>query len=238
MWLSGFCSGLALNYVCYRVQQQKWVKWALVSGFVLFAITGKFGLGGDQQIARNFIFLVTTPASVYLFLLFKNEISFLSMLPVFWAACVLSFKLSFGIFLDAYIFVASLIFLSGAWFWVYVEKPAPPVKTGPNQLMVKSSGKETPVAAVDVVYLKAEGNFTEIHTADGRTLLHQLPIGKLMDDPPDGHIRVHRSYAVNTAKIKSLRSAAGSKYWLELEGAEDVPVSRFRVADIRNLLSS
>jgi len=238
MWLSGLCSGLALNYVCYRVQQQKWVKWALVSGFVLFAILGKFGLGGDQQIARNFIFLVATPAAVYLFLLFRNEISFLSMLPVFWAACVLSFKLSFGIFLDAYIFVASLIFLSGAWFWVYVEKPAPPVKASPNQLMVKSSGKETPVAAVDVVYLKAEGNFTEIHTADGRTLLHQLPIGKLMDDPPDGHIRVHRSYAVNTAKIKSLRSAAGSKYWLELEGAEDVPVSRFRVADIRNLLSS
>ena len=85
---------------------------------------------------------------------------------------------------------------------------------------------------------KAEGNFTEVHTADGRTFLHQLPMGKIMEDPPHGHIRVHRSYAVNTARIKTLRSAAGSKYWLELDNAEDIPVSRFRVADIRNLLSS
>ena len=238
MWLSSICSGLTLNYICYRVQPQKWVKWVLLAGFVLFAILGKFGLGGDQQIARNFIYLAATPAFIYLFLLFKSEISFPSMLPLFWAFCVLSFKLSFGIFLDAYIFVASLIFLSGAWFWVYVEKPPPPVKAGPNQLMIKSSGKETRVAAVDVVYLKAEGNFTEVHTADGRTFLHQLPMGKIMEDPPHGHIRVHRSYAVNTARIKTLRSAAGSKYWLELDNAEDIPVSRFRVADIRNLLSS
>lgn len=104
--------------------------------------------------------------------------------------------------------------------------------------MIKSSGKETFVAAKDVIYLKAEGNFTEIHTADGRTFLHQLPIGKLMEDPPNRHIRVHRSYAVNRTGIKALRSAEGSKYWLELNNAEKIPVSRFRVADIRNLLSS
>jgi hypothetical protein len=238
MWFSIICAGLTLNYICYSVQQHKWVSITLISGFLIFAITGNFGLGGDQQIARNFIFLAATPTFIYLFLLFKNEISFLSVLPLYWAACVLSFKLSFGIFLDAYIFVASLIFLGSAWFWVYVRKPPAPARTGQSHLLIKSKGKEIYVAAKDAIYLKAEGNFTEVLKADGTTLLHQLPIGKIMDSPPDGYIRVHRSYAVNKDYIKSLRSAEGSKYWLELNGAGNIPVSRFRVAEIRSLLSA
>ena len=103
--------------------------------------------------------------------------------------------------------------------------------------MVKSKGKESYVAIADAVYLKAEGNFTTIMKSDGTTALHHLPLGKIMEDPPQDFVRVHRSYAVNRAYIAALRSAPGSKYWLEMKDADDVPVSRYRVAELRALLT-
>ena len=160
------------------------------------------------------------------------------MLPMFWAACFWSVQISFGVFLDSYIFLASLILLSSAWFWVYVGKPQEPPRPGATQLMIKSRGKEIYVAARDIIYLKAEGNFTELLKTDGSVLLHHLPMGKIMGRPPEGFIRVHRSYVVNRAHVTALRSAEGSKYWLELKGAENIPVSRYRVAEIRSLLSA
>ena len=67
-------------------------------------------------------------------------------------------------------------------------------------------------------------------------MLHHLRLGEIMDNPPLGFIRVHRSYAVNKSRIKALRAAEGSKYWIELDGADDIPVSRYRVAEIREAM--
>lgn len=239
MWLSLIGAGLTLNFICLSLQKQPWVRVALFAALVLYVSTGYVGLGGDRQIALNFMMLAATPTAIHLWFFLKKEVTFLSTLPIFWMACLLSFLWSFGIFLDSYIFIASIIFLASAWFWVYVEKPAPAsTSESPGRLVVKSKGKEIYIDAEDAIYLKAEGNFTGIVRADGTSVLHQLPLGKLMLQPPPGFVRVHRSYAVNRAYIKALRSAPGSKYWLELNGADDIPVSRYRVAELRAILTA
>ena len=237
MWLSLVCAGLTLNAVCLALHKQRWIRFATLAALIALIATGFVGFGGDRQLALNFLSLAAIPVAVQAWLILKKEITFLSMLPIFWVACVLSYQWSIGIFLDSYIFVASIIFLASAWFWVYVEKPMPATTTAATgRLVVKSKGKEIFVEPGEVVYLKAEGNFTGIMKADGKSLLHQLPLGKLMLEPPPGFIRVHRSYAVNRSRIKALRSAPGSKYWLELDGADDIPISRYRVAEIRAVL--
>ena len=237
MWLSPILASLTLNYIGYSLHPHRWVKYALAGGFIACVATGLVGLGGDYQIALNFLALAATPALVQLWFFTRREITFFSTLPIFWCACVLSFLWSIGVFLDSYIFIASIIYLASAWFWVYVEKPLPVEDSAPGRLVVKSKGKEIYIPAGDVVFLRAEGNFTMVVRADGSEVLHQLPLGKIMDQPPPGIIRVHRSYAVNRDRIKALRSAEGSKYWLEMEGADDVPVSRYRVSEIRPILA-
>ena len=237
MWLSLLSAGLTFNFICMSLHKEPWVKILLLAAIVMYLLTEVVGTGGDRQLAMNFIALAAAPAAIHLWFAVKKDVSFLSMLPIFWLACLASFEWSIGIFLDSYIFIASIIFLASAWFWVYVEKPTPQPASTPGSLVVKSAGKEIFVAIEDAMYLKAEGNFTEIMKSDGKTLLHQLPIGKLMLEPPPGFVRVHRSYAVNRAFIKALRSAPGSKYWLDLEGGDEIPVSRYRVAEVRAILA-
>jgi len=239
MWASLVCAGLTLNFICFSLHKQPWVRYVLLAAIILGVVTGYVGLGGDRQIALNFLSLAAAPAAIHLWFFLKKEVTFLSTLPLFWLACVVSFAWSIGLFLDSYIFIASIIFLASAWFWVYVEKPEPePAETQPGRLVVKSKGREIFVSPEDAVYLKAEGNFTTIMKADGSSLLHQLPLGKILLEPPPGFVRVHRSYAVNKAYIRALRSAPGSKYWLEMNGADDVPVSRYRVAEVRGILAA
>lgn len=238
MWASLIGAGLTLNFICFSLHKQPWVRYVLFGALVVAVVTGRVGLGGDRQLALNFLTLAAIPAAIHLWFFVRKEVTFLSTLPIFWLACVVSYQWSIGLFLDSYIFIASIIYLASAWFWVYVEKPEPEaVAAAPGRLVVKSKGKEIYVPARDAVYLKAEGNFTTIMKADGSSLLHQLPLGKILNEPPPGFIRVHRSYAVNKTYIKTLRSAPGSKYWLELNGAEDVPVSRYRVAEVRGVLA-
>jgi len=238
MWLSLIFAGLTLNFICANLQNQRWIRYTLLAAFALCITTGWVGLGGDRQIALNFITLAAPPTAIQLWFLVKKDITFFSTLPIFWLACAISYLWSIGIFLDSYIFIASIVFLGSAWFWVFVEKPVPVATAAPGSLIVRSRGKETYIDAGDVICLKAEGNFTAIRKANGTSVLHHLALGKIMDQPPPGFIRIHRSYAVNRAYILALRSAPGSKYWLEIKGAEDIPVSRYRVAEIRAILAS
>ena len=59
-----------------------------------------------------------------------------------------------------------------------------------------------------------------------------------MEAPPTGFVRVHRSHAVNVDRVRSLRSRAGSRYEVELDGGVNAPVSRFQVRMVREMLKS
>lgn len=244
MWISSNLAGFSLWYLCFRLEQKRWIRYVLFVGLALVVLSHFFSIGGDRQIARNFLFLSAVPATVYTIQWFRGQASFMLMMPVFWLACFASNILSYGIFLDSYFFVASLTFLASAWFWTYTAPVANTVseepeidQRAPTNFRVKDKGRETIIGAESVVVLHAEGNFTKLIKSDGSILLHQSRLGHIMDNPPPSFLRVHRSFAVNTRYVKALRSAEGSKYWLEMEGAEDVPVSRYRVAEIRNAIA-
>jgi two-component system LytT family response regulator len=77
----------------------------------------------------------------------------------------------------------------------------------------------------DIAYLKAQGNYTEVHTRNGKHLYSKTlkEIEGLL--PPISFVRVHRSYVVNVAYIKSYDRSLGQSH-LVLDNTHVIPVSR------------
>lgn len=240
-WLSNLLSGLALVYTCFRMTHNRSDK-AILFGGVILVFMGFFVpmKSGDMKLALEFITLSAVPALVFSVHLFRKQISYLCTLPLFSLACAVSSGLSVGLFLDSFQFVAALVLIGGAWLWVYVDvrrlSPEPNPSLTSTSFVIRTAEGEKTIHTRDCVALKGEGNYTTLILENGSTLLHQDGLGAIMDSQPEGFARVHKSYAVNIARARRLRSATGSKYWLDMSNGEKVPVSRYRAAEVRSLL--
>ncbi len=103
---------------------------------------------------------------------------------------------------------------------------------------VQATGKTIFIPLAAITHLKASGNYTEIHRADGRWELDNRSLKALMDDLPAGSfLRVHRSHAVKIDCIASLASAEGSRYAITLTNGQTLPVGRSRITAIRQALA-
>lgn len=241
-WLSNSLAGLALIYTCYLMNKDRLSRGIVLVGVAISIASSFLPINsGDGRMALDFVLLCLVPAVVFAFLLLKGQVSYLSTLPIFCVACVISNLLSTGLFLDSFQFIASLIFIAGAWLWVYVDchQQAPNEPSSPGcKVFNVSSASGNKVIAVDECYaLKGEGNYTNLLLTNGSKVLHQDGLGTIMQTEPAGFARVHKSYAVNLSAVKQLRSATGSKYWAEMINGEKVPVSRYRVAELRGKLA-
>ncbi len=244
-WLSNIAAGTALIYTCYWMNRNRLTKRVLVAGMLLLFLSYFIPMNsGDERLALDFILLILGPALAFLFSLRKRQISYLTTLPIFWVACVISNLLAPGLFLDSFQFIGSLIFIAGAWLWVYVDfrkdidRSVEPDNCDIIDSFKVISQKGTKVIPVaDCYALKGEGNYTSLLLLDGSTVLHQDGLGAIMDSTPLNFVRVHKSYAVNSAAVLKLKSAPGSKYWVEMSNGESVPVSRYRAAELRGILS-
>lgn len=87
-------------------------------------------------------------------------------------------------------------------------------------LFLKKDNRFERVAISDVLYLKADGNYTSIYTTKG-TYLYTLLLKTIEDKfPADAFIRVHRSYMVNIAAIDGFE---GNLLYI---GSAKIPVSK------------
>jgi len=98
---------------------------------------------------------------------------------------------------------------------------------------LETSGRTVLVDPGEIAYLKAAGNYTEVHMTSGGTHFDNRNLSKLLDALPDAFFRLHRSYAVNLDQAAAVTSAEGSRYHLETSAGARIPVSRSRVAELR-----
>ncbi|MEA1942683.1 MAG: LytTR family DNA-binding domain-containing protein [Pseudomonadota bacterium] len=98
---------------------------------------------------------------------------------------------------------------------------------------LETSGRTVLVDPGEIAYLKAAGNYTEVHMTSGGTHWDNRNLSKLLDALPDAFFRLHRSYAVNLDQAAAVTSAEGSRYHLETSAGARIPVSRSRVAELR-----
>jgi two-component system, LytTR family, response regulator len=75
------------------------------------------------------------------------------------------------------------------------------------------------VRLTDVVRLKANGNFTDVHLADGSKKMVCRFLKYFSDMLPLPFMRVHKSFMINTNYVKSYHKSAGG-YITMMDGAE------------------
>ena len=107
----------------------------------------------------------------------------------------------------------------------------------PSDIAITAPGRMEKISTARITHLKGAGDYVEIQTDDGRTLLHSGSLSALEDTLPATFLRVHRSYIVNTAFVKALERDASGTGLLALSTGTGIPVSRRVLPVVRKALS-
>ena len=85
----------------------------------------------------------------------------------------------------------------------------------------------------EIMYCEAEGNYTYIHTQDGKKRLIPKTLKDIESMIHDaGFLRIHQSYLANVAYLKSYSRQDGG--FIELKNGKQLPVSRARKEELLN----
>lgn len=91
------------------------------------------------------------------------------------------------------------------------------------------------ISVTDILYCESESNYTLIHLVNEPTFTVCKTLGEIEEILPSSmFLRVHRSYLVNTKKIKEMIKSDGG--FLVMENNVEIPVSRNKKDEIGELL--
>lgn len=107
------------------------------------------------------------------------------------------------------------------------EPPAPPpVPARPERFLVRKLRREFLIAAGDIDWLQAEGNYVGLHVNGHDYLLRATLTDFLTQLDPTTFARVHRSHAVNLGRIREIEPLDGGDARLHMQDGTTVPCSR------------
>lgn len=106
--------------------------------------------------------------------------------------------------------------------------PAPPVAPAarPERFLVRKLRKEFLIAAADIEWLQAQGNYVGLHVNGHDYLLRSTLTDFLQQLDPARFVRVHRSYAVNLDRIGEIEPLEAGDARLRMKDGSEVPCSR------------
>ncbi|WP_171012480.1 MULTISPECIES: LytTR family DNA-binding domain-containing protein [unclassified Sphingomonas] len=136
-------------------------------------------------------------------------------LALLWASLVPGF-LDSGYYLLAAAFLAIAAIPKRA---VPVEAPPP---AAPAYVTLPHGNAQHRVASGDLLHAQAEDDYCRVHLADGRSLLVTANLGSLVRMAAPHMIRVHRSHAINGAKLAVVHRGGP----IELVDGTSIPVGR------------
>ncbi len=102
-------------------------------------------------------------------------------------------------------------------------------------IAIKRRGVIEPVDLDRVHFFRGANVYSEACLEDGSVLLHDKPLSRLEQVLPAHFERVHKSYIVNLSRVATIRQS-GNSAELAMQSGECVPVSRSRIAEIKNRL--
>ena len=105
-----------------------------------------------------------------------------------------------------------------------------------NFLSIKRNGEIKLIEVDDIIYVNGAGVYSELFLIDEGKELHHLNLEKVNRLLPSNFIRIHKSYIVNMYFTQKIVSHGGSKYTLNLMDNTELPVSRNRYPEIKDLL--
>jgi hypothetical protein len=104
--------------------------------------------------------------------------------------------------------------------------PPPPPPARPERFLVRKLRREFLIAATDIDWLQAEGNYVGLHVNGHDYLLRATLTDFLAQLDPARFVRVHRSHAVNLGRIKEIEPLDGGDARLHMHDGTTVPCSR------------
>ncbi len=115
-------------------------------------------------------------------------------------------------------------------------------QTEPSTIKISSAGNIEIIATDQVVFCKAAGDYVELNLKDHQQRLFTGSLKELESTLPNTFLRVHRSYLVNVAFIRSLNTKSSKQAensgagFLQLHDENEVPVSRRIMPTVRNYI--
>jgi two-component system response regulator LytT len=87
----------------------------------------------------------------------------------------------------------------------------------------------------NLTYAKAMDKYCELAAADGSRRFYDRPIAHLEQALPESFVRIHKSYLVRFACVARVLVLRGSRYYVELQSGQRLPVGRTRYRRIKAL---
>ncbi|MEE9434607.1 MAG: LytTR family DNA-binding domain-containing protein [Sphingorhabdus sp.] len=106
-----------------------------------------------------------------------------------------------------------------------------------SEINVKSAGKMERISTGQISHCRGASGYAEIILLDGREILHSATLAEMEETLPATFLRVHRSYLVNTAYVKSLERDPSGTGTLSMTDGSDIPVSRRILPQVRQALN-
>ncbi|MEM7037990.1 MAG: LytTR family transcriptional regulator DNA-binding domain-containing protein [Bacteroidota bacterium] len=77
-----------------------------------------------------------------------------------------------------------------------------------KELFIKDGHRHFKVSTSDILFLKSDGKYLEIHTASKRLIKRTSLVNFLNEHHPSPFVRVHKSYAVNQEQIQAFSATS------------------------------
>lgn len=101
---------------------------------------------------------------------------------------------------------------------------------------IRDKGREHKVSAADILFLRAEGNYLCLQTKD-RHFLYRLTMNAVESElDPARFLRIHRSYIVNNAHVRSSRYSGNNEFIFTMANGERIVSGRSYKEQIAKVL--
>jgi DNA-binding LytR/AlgR family response regulator len=103
-------------------------------------------------------------------------------------------------------------------YYTYTHKPR---EASAESLFVHSEYRMVKIALPEIVYIESMEDYIKIHLTGGKPILTLMSIKKVLEKlPADQFQRIHRSYVVSVAKVKSILNRK-----VQLQSGPELPIS-------------
>lgn len=145
-------------------------------------------------------------------------------------ACVLGLALSWSPnFLDSGYYLLCLTLFGRLAFTTVRDLRAPaatPRSTSDATLSIPDGASRHLIKAGDLLHVRADDDYGVVTLTDGRELLSTANLSALVRLAPEHLLRIHRSHAINPARIVAIHRSGKAGRGVELQGGARLPVGR------------
>lgn len=104
--------------------------------------------------------------------------------------------------------------------------PAPSANTADETLSIPDGSSRRVIRASDVLHVRAADDYSIVTLVDGKELLSTANLSALLRLAPAHLLRIHRSHAVNPARIAAIHRSGKPGPAVELHGGVRLPIGR------------